>query len=266
MEPQQKKDLIQPTDAEAIRLAKSLIRTARHGALATLEPQSGRPQVTRVGDSTDTDGVPVILISKLAAHTPALHADPRCSLLLGSPGKGDPLAHARISIACTAHEIARDSDDHKRIDARYLSHQQKARIYASLPDFNYFRLVPESAALNGGFGRAYAFTAEQLVTESPGNAEIAGVEMDVLDHMNDDHASSVLNYARHFAKAPDGRWQLVGFDAEGFEIADGDDVRRIFFDSTFATAQEVTGTIVRMARDARVALGDKAAPLHGGNA
>ena len=71
------KDVIRPTDAEAIRLARTLMRTARFGALAVLEPQTGWPMASRVGVATDLDGSPVILVSLLAAHTKAILAAPR---------------------------------------------------------------------------------------------------------------------------------------------------------------------------------------------
>ncbi|RVB06934.1 HugZ family protein, partial [Mesorhizobium sp. M7A.F.Ca.CA.004.06.2.1] len=44
-----KKDVIRETDAEAIRLAKTLLRSARFGALAVIEPQTGSPLASRVG-------------------------------------------------------------------------------------------------------------------------------------------------------------------------------------------------------------------------
>src|SRR5690554_2728845 len=96
------KDVLRETDAEAIRLARTLVRTARFGAMAVLDPASGSPYVSRVAVASDHDGAPLILVSSLSGHTSGLMADPRCSLLLGEPGKGDPLAYPRISIACIA--------------------------------------------------------------------------------------------------------------------------------------------------------------------
>lgn len=151
------------TTEEAIALARGLIRKARHGSLATLDPNSGRPVVTRVGLGTDADGAPIILVSALAAHTPALRADPRCSLLVGEPGKGDPLAHPRITLHCEAREIEHGSDEESRIAGRYLAHNPKAALYAGLGDFRYFRLEPLEASLNAGFGRAYALGAGDVL-------------------------------------------------------------------------------------------------------
>lgn len=151
------------TTSDAITLAKSLIREARHGALATLDPKSGRPVATRVGLAADTDGTPIILVSALAAHTPALRADPRCSLLIGEPGKGNPLAHPRITLHCHAHEIERGGLEESGVAARYLAHNPKAALYAGLGDFRYFRLEPIEASLNAGFGRAYALAAADVL-------------------------------------------------------------------------------------------------------
>jgi hypothetical protein len=247
----EKKDVLLETTPDAIRLAKTLIRTARSGAIATVEPGTGWPIATRVGVSTDFDGAPVILISRLAAHTKALLEDPRCSLLLGTPGKGDPLAHARVTLACTAREVARDSDEHQRLDARYLVHQRKAEIYAGLGDFRYFRLEPQSASLNAGFGKAYALSGEDVLNRNPANAELGAAEMNALEHMNDDHGDAVGLYAEFFAKAPAGNWRLIGIDAEGIDIVDGDDVRRVWFDTELATPHDMHMTLVRMAGEAR---------------
>lgn len=245
--------VLRETDADAIRLAKTLIRTARSGALATLEPGTGRPLASRVGVSTDIDGTPTILISRLAAHTGALLADPRCSLMLGYPGKGDPLAHARITLSCDA--VQADATARERIAGRYLRHQEKAELYATLPDFSHFRLTVQSASLNAGFGRAYALTAEDVLTLAAANGDIAELEPSAVAHMNEDHAEAVGLYARHFAGAPAGKWRLTGIDAEGVDLADGDDVRRVWFETPLASADEVRPVLVAMAKAARAALG-----------
>ena len=171
-----KPDLLRPTDDEAIRLARTIIRSARHGAIAVLEPGTGTPMASRVAVATDHDGAPLILVSGLAAHTSAIEADPRCSLLLGEPGKGDAMAHARITIACVAEKITRDDPRHSRIEWRFLSHTPKAKLYAGLGDFAFYRLEPQSASLNGGFGKAFAFTRENLLTASDKLDAIAAAE------------------------------------------------------------------------------------------
>ena len=61
---------MQPTaDFDPSRLARSLLRRSRQGALATLMPDSGDPYCSLVNVATHADGSPILLISRLArAH------------------------------------------------------------------------------------------------------------------------------------------------------------------------------------------------------
>lgn len=247
----EKKDVLRPTDDEAIRLARRLLRSSRYGALAVLEPDSGAPSASRVATATDPDGSPLILVSTLSAHTGGLMADPRCSLLLGEPGKGDPLAHPRITIACLAERLERESDDGRRARRRYLNRHPKAELYVDFGDFSFFRLAPQRASLNGGFGKAYALTRSDLLVDGPAIGEIAAAEQGAIAHMNSDHRDAVGLYARHFAKARDGDWTMTGLDVDGIDLACGDDSRRVFFPEPLADTTQMRKALVSMAQEAR---------------
>ncbi|TGQ92164.1 HugZ family protein [Mesorhizobium sp. M8A.F.Ca.ET.208.01.1.1] len=248
-----KKDVVRETDAEAIRLAKTLLRGARFGALAVLEPRTGAPLASRAGVATDIDGAPLILVSMLAAHTSALLADPRCSLLLGEPGKGDPLAHPRLTLVCQASRLERGSQAHARAERRYLNRNPKASLYAGLGDFSIFRLEPQRASLNGGFGKAYLLERADLLTNGPIIEELAGSEQSAVEHMNADHLDAIAIYARHFAKAPGDGWTIAGLDADGMDLVSGDNVCRVFFPQPLVKASELRPALVEMARIGRAA-------------
>jgi putative heme iron utilization protein len=248
-----RKDVIRATDAEAIRLAKVLIRSARFGALAVIEPDSGSPLASRVGVATDVDGTPLILVSMLSAHTGAILADPRCSLLVGEPGKGDPLAHPRLTMACRAMRLERGSSEHTRAERRYLNRNPKAKLYAGLGDFSIFRLDPQRASLNGGFGKAYLLERIDLVTTGQIVDDLAASEQSALDHMNADHVDAIAIYARHFAKAAGNGWAATGFDAEGMDLAAGDNVCRVFFPEPLKAASDLRHVLVDMAKTGRLA-------------
>lgn len=250
-----RRGVLRPTNSEAVRLARSLVRTARYGALAVLQPQGGWPLASRVGVATNPAGCPLILISALAAHTGALLADPRCSLLLGEPGKGDPLAHPRITLTCRAVQLVRGSSEHAEAERRYLNRHPKAKLYVGLGDFSFFRLEPEGVSLNGGFGRAFAIERGDLVIGGNAVEALAGVEQPALDHMNRDHAEAVTLIARHFAAGRGAGWALTGIDVEGLDLARGDEVRRAWFPAPLANADELRPLLVRMAQQARAALG-----------
>ena len=248
---EKKKDVIRETDAEAIRLAKTLIRTARYGAIAVLDPETGAPLASRVGTATDIDGAPLILVSMLSAHTKALIADSRCSLLVGEPGKGDPLAHPRITISCKALQLQRGTAERTRAERRYLNRHPKAKLYVGLGDFHFFRLEPERASLNGGFGKAYLLGRAELVTEDTVAEDLAGSEQSAIDHMNSDHADAISIYARAFCGAAEADWRITGIDADGLDLAVGDETRRLFFPEPLTDARNLRKVLVELAAEGR---------------
>ena len=78
---------MQPTaDFDPKTAAKTLMREARSGALATLTAGSGDPYCSLVNVATATDGAPLLLISQLALHTKNILVDPRVSLMWRANG------------------------------------------------------------------------------------------------------------------------------------------------------------------------------------
>ncbi len=248
---EKKKDVLRETDDEARALARKLVRAARYASIAVLDAETGHPNASRVLTGTDVDGVPVILISALAPHMAALRADPRASLLFGEVGKGDPLAHARITVQCRASEVARDGDDRVRIRQRFVTRHPKAKLYVDFPDFAFFRLEPVSASLNGGFGRAYAVTAEDLVISSPATGAIAEMEASGIAHMNADHADAVDLYAKAFGKSKKTGWSIIGIDAGGVDLANGDELMRVDFAKILSKIEDLRPALADLARFAR---------------
>ena len=98
------------------------------------------------------------LVSDLAAHTYALRATPDASLLVGEPGKGAPQAHPRLPLQVQAQFLEK-TDETK---AAYLAFQPKAQLYIDFADFHLVHLKPKEGWLNGGFGRAYRLTPDDL--------------------------------------------------------------------------------------------------------
>src|SRR5271154_5069336 len=100
---------MQPTvDFDAGRLARSLLRKSRQGALATLMPGNGDPYCSLVNVASHADGSPILLISRLALHTRNILGDARVSLMLDERAAGDPLEGARIMLAGHAEPAGAD--------------------------------------------------------------------------------------------------------------------------------------------------------------
>lgn len=247
------KDPILPVDDEARLLAKRLMRTARSGALATHDVETGMPFASLVQVGTDLDGSPLILTSELSAHTRLLAADPRCSLLLSAIGKGDPLAHPRLTLLAEAERLERDAVTTQRIRRRYLLQHPKAALYVDFPDFSFWRLNVMSASLNGGFGRAYRLTREDLLADLSGFPDFYDREADAIAHMNSDHRDAVALYATRLCGAQDGAWRLIGIDPEGVQLALGDEILRLSFPNLLSGPEDLRPMLVGLAQQARQA-------------
>lgn len=244
------KDVIQPMD-EAVRTeAKGLLRGARSAALATLGPD-GHPSASLVGLATDIDGTPIVLISGLAAHTGNLAADPRASLLISPGGKGDPLAHARITLKVRARKIERDSEDGARIRRRYLARQPKSALYADFPDFSFFALTIEGASLNGGFARAFAPTPADLMSDPAHAAALAAVEDGAVEHMNAYHPDAIALYATRLLGAKPGEWRAIGLDPDGLDMALGSAALRLPFPASVDGPGALRRVLAELAGKAR---------------
>jgi putative heme iron utilization protein len=127
--------------------ARALMNGARTAALATLDA-AGAPFCSLVAFGL-ADGAPLVLVSALAAHTGNLARDPRGSLLLTMPGKGDPMAAPRLTLTGRFAPRAKEA-----CRAAFLRGRPKSKLYVDLPDFRFLAIEVEAAHLNGGFGRA----------------------------------------------------------------------------------------------------------------
>lgn len=85
-----KPSVLRETDEEARKQARILLHSARYAALAVIDPETGFPSVSRALTGTDIDGVPVILVSDLSAHTKALSGIRAPRFSSASPARAIP--------------------------------------------------------------------------------------------------------------------------------------------------------------------------------
>lgn len=242
-----KTSVLRETDDEARKLARTLLRSARHAALAVLDPETGFPSASRVLIGTDIDCVPVVLVSGLSAHTKALLADARSSLLSGEPGKGDPLAHPRLTVQCLAERIDRESALHVRIRERFLNRHPKAGLYIDFPDFCFFRLVPQSASLNGGFGRAYFLPGSDLLIPSAVSQFVAARAADTVRELVGRHPDIADVLAKKLRQEKGKGWAISGLDAAGLDLICADVLLRFEFDPQIREGCDIASHISKIA-------------------
>ena len=237
------------TGYDARAEARRIMRTTAAGALATVDPAAGAPFATLVSVATDHDGSPILLTSALSAHSRNLLADSRASLLLAVRGKGDPLAHPRLTLCGLATQVRDESRD--RLRSRFLARHPKAALYADFGDFSFWRIAVSSAHFNGGFAKAAEFDGGALIADVSDAGALIGAEADALAHLNADHADALNLYARVFAGERAGRWRAVALDPEGLDLSAGEREVRLEFSQRVKTPADLRRVLVELAQSAR---------------
>jgi heme iron utilization protein len=143
-----------PAPFDGRTLARALLTEATFATLGTLD-DTGAPFATLVALARDTDLRPLLLTSHLSHHTQHLERDPRLSLLISRIGKGDPLAHPRLTLTGKAVQFRPGDAEYERLRPLYLAQHKKAELYVDLPGFWLWQIAPDRLALNGGFGKAW---------------------------------------------------------------------------------------------------------------
>ena len=241
---------MQPTaDFNPSRLAKSLLRKSRQGALATLMAGTGAPYCSLVNVATHPDGSPVLLISRLAVHTKNILADPRVSLMLDERAAGDPLEGARIMLSGGA-EVA-DNDDRELLRRRYLNAHPSAEAYADFGDFGFFRIRPTGTHLVAGFGRILDLKPEQFLTDVSDAAALIEAEQGAIEHMNADHREAMKLYATKLLGADAADWRCTGCDPEGIDMQADRATLRLDFPARVTGPGDLRKMLVQLANEAR---------------
>jgi putative heme iron utilization protein len=240
-----------PADFLPRAVAKTLLRATRAGTLATLDRNTGHPFASLVNVATDTDGSPLILVSRLATHTANLEVEGRASLLLAETGKGDALAHPRLTVLGSFAPVLREDAEEPRIRRRFLTRHPKSELYAGFVDFAFWRMDVVSAHLNGGFARAADLTAAELLTDLAGAETLVEAEESAIAHMNADHAKACQLYATRLLGAAEGDWRCVGVDPEGIELQYGQTALRLAFAQRVTGPGELRAVLKQLAEQAR---------------
>ena len=241
---------MQPSaDYNADRLARSLLRRSRQGALATLVPGSGDPYCSLVNVASHVDGSPILLISRLALHTQNILADSRVSLMLDERAEGDPLEGSRIMLA--GHAEQAHSDDAASLRRRYLHAHPSAEAFVNFKDFSFFRIRPDAAHLVAGFGRIVDLQPSQFLTDISDAGALLEAEQGAIDHMNADHRDAMNLYATRLLGADAADWQCTGCDPDGIDLQAGAKALRLDFPERVTGPSELRQMLVRLAGEAR---------------
>ncbi len=241
---------MQPTpDFDAAKLARSLLRRSRQGALATVMVGNGDPYCSLVNVASHADGSPILLISRLAVHTRNILADSRVSLMLDERAEGDPLEGSRIMLAGRAEEAG--ADDLPVLRRRYLNAHPSSDAFVNFNDFSFFGIRPSGAHLVAGFGRIVDLSPAQLLTDISDAGALLEAEQGAIDHMNADHRDATNLYATRLLGAEVADWRCTGCDPDGLDLQAGAKILRLDFPERVTGPGELRKILVRLADEAR---------------
>jgi len=241
---------MQPTlDFDAPRLARSLLRRSRQGALATLMAGSGDPYCSLVNVASHPDGSPILLISRLAVHTKNILGDSRVSLMLDERSDGDPLEGSRIMLAGRAQQVT--ASELELCRRRYLNAHPSAEAFADFKDFSFFRIRPDGTHLVAGFGRILDLKPQQFLTDLSDAGALLEAEQSAIEHMNADHRDATKLYATRLLGAAEADWRCTGCDPDGIDLQAGTTALRLDFPERVTGPGELRRMLVRLADEAR---------------
>lgn len=134
------------------KAARALLAAESVGVLSTISVhRAGYPYGSVTPYALADDGTPLLLLSRLAAHTRNLLGDPRAGLFVGDrTAAADPQAGARVSLLGQVHPMEAEAIEGGR--ERYLARWPQAARYFALGDFTLWRFAIEEARLIAGFG------------------------------------------------------------------------------------------------------------------
>ncbi|MEZ0339431.1 HugZ family protein [Mycobacterium sp. pV006] len=237
-----------PTAAEEARTIAASTNTA---TLASLTSE-GDPWASFVTYGL-LGGAPVLCVSNLAEHGRNLAGDPRASLAVVAPAaEGDPLANARITLA--GHVERPEGAEFAAAREAHLAAVAAAKYYIDYSDFSLWVLRVQRVRWVGGYGRM----------DSTSGAEYAGAEPDpvtphaggAINHLNADHADSLLAMARTLGGYPDAtEATCTGADRYGLDLRltteRGVAYTRIGYPQPIGSVGEMRSAAVELTRRAR---------------
>lgn len=229
--------------AKAEKDARELLLKEYRGMLSThSRALPGYPFGSVVPYCLDGEGLPLILISRIAQHTRNLQVDPRCCLLIGERDAVDVQAAGRLSLVGDARQLQDQAAITEAAEVYYRCFPA-ARDYHRTHDFDFWRLEPVRWRFIGGFGAIHWLNSVTLANPFAGE-----VERGMLEHMNRDHAEAIAHYVA-LAGLPDNEpAELVGLDGEGLHLRIGAALHWLPYPQPCRTPAEVRAALVTLAR------------------
>lgn len=227
---------------------RQLVASQSQGVLATVAQEpAGYPYTSIVPYCLTDQGLPLVLISKLAQHTRNVLVDRRVSLFVHQLS-AEPLAAPRVTIMGDLVPVA--NEQIADLAARYYRFFPQSQDFHQIYDFSFWQLQPLHLHYIAGFARVYPLAGAELAEANPFFAE---AENGIISHMNEDHSDVLPLYARlhGVSLTADQRVVMTGLDRHGFYLRAETQIIYIPFPKSVDNPAQVRAALVAMAQQAR---------------
>jgi hypothetical protein len=218
--------------ADDVRQWLQDVHSATLSTLSLSEGIEGFPACSVVPFALDEDGLPFILIARIAAHTRNLLSDNRASLFIRQGREsGDPQSQWRATLtgfmerlivegskgsqAPAEHEVVISAEQFDGLKARYRERVPKSDTYFATHDFGFWRMRQvKKVRYIAGFGRICWFNGAHLIKGTP--ADLASVSDGAIEHMNADHVDALELLCKVHHNLTPQNVRMVSLDGRGF--------------------------------------------------
>jgi putative heme iron utilization protein len=225
---------------DKVRAARELFLGKSFGVLSTISLDvPGYPFGSVTPYCVDQNGQPIIYISYIAQHTRNIMADPRVSLTVVDEDTNSDDIQARGRVTCVANARKLDQSVENSVIARYFRYFPSSQKYDQTHDFTFFRLELVRIRFIGGFGLIFWLDPKEFALKNPFSP---AQELQILQHMNNDHADALARYCGGVAAT------MIGIDSDGFDVLRSDKKVRFTFDTPIHTMNDARQALISMAR------------------
>ncbi len=236
---------------EVSHVARSFMRNWDTGVLSTqfTKSESDYPLGSVCPFVLTEEGDVIILISDIAIHTKNIKANPKVGFTVFDMTSSHKQASSRVMLIGDASVVKEGDDNYKSVSEKYFTFFPMARNYFKAHGFDFWRIRPNHIHFIQGFGKIYTYEAsEGWKTEAP---EWHGEEQGAIDHMNEDHADTLISFGEKLLDKTAKEVSLISVDREGFHMKIDDNIHYLNFLADAGDAKGLHREFVKLAKSVK---------------
>jgi hypothetical protein len=229
---------------------RKFLKENRNGVLSTISKDLEQiPYGSVCPYMMDHEGRPVFLISTIAEHTKNIIANNKACLTVMDEAVNPRLEGARVSYMGTAEQLS--EKDEETVGKRYLRFFPEAEGYFKAHGFHFYRINPKRIRYIEGFGKIYWVEAKDVLVPPSAAGALETAELRIIEHMNTDHADSLVAYCKHYFDQNGANPHMIAVDSEGFTVRTKKSDLYFAFEKECKSAEDVRSEMVRMSKESK---------------